>query len=257
VTDSARLDGQVAIVTGAAQGIGRATALVLAQAGAAIAIGDLQDADGTVAAVERLGGRATSMTIDVAEPDSAPALVDHAVQAFGRLDVLVNNAGIDAPPGAWDLGDEEWRRTLAVNLDGVFYVSRAAVRHMVEAGSGAIVNVSSHLAWTGAVDVSPAYGASKAGVLGLTLAFAAQLSGRGVRVNAVAPALVASRDFGWTAEHEARRLAEYPLGAGRPEDVAEAVRYLASPAARWVTGTVLYLHGGHHKSGPWGESSER
>jgi NAD(P)-dependent dehydrogenase (short-subunit alcohol dehydrogenase family) len=252
VTDSTRLDGQVAIVTGAAQGIGRATALVLARAGAAVVIGDVQDAGDTVAAVEDGGGRATSMTMDVSVPDQAHALVDRARKAFGRLDVLVNNAAIDAPAGtAWDLADEEWRRTLAVNLDGVFYVSRAAVQHMLEVGSGAIVNISSHLAWTGAIDVSPAYSASKAGVLGLTMAFAAQVGDRGVRVNAVAPALVASRAFGWSPEHEARRLAEYPLGAGRPEDVGEAVRYLASPAARWVTGTVLYIHGGHRKSGPW------
>jgi NAD(P)-dependent dehydrogenase (short-subunit alcohol dehydrogenase family) len=102
-----------------------------------------------------------------------------------------------------------------------------------------------------ATDVSPAYGASKAGVLGLTMAFSAQLADRGVRVNAVAPALVASRDFGWSPEEEARRLADYPMGPGRPEDIGEAVRYLASPAARWVTGTVLYLHGGHRRSGPW------
>jgi NAD(P)-dependent dehydrogenase (short-subunit alcohol dehydrogenase family) len=252
VTDSARLDGQVAIVTGAAQGIGRGIARVLAQAGAAIVVGDVQDAIATVDEIHGLGGRATSLTTDVAAPAQAAALVEHARETFGRVDLLVNNAGIDAPPGvAWELTDEEWRRTLAVNLDGVFFMSRAAVRHMLAAGGGAIVNISSHAAWTGFTDVSPAYGASKAGVLGLTTAFAAQLAGRGVRVNAIAPALVASRDFGWSPEHEARRLAEYPLGAGRPEDIGEAVRYLASPAARWVTGTVLYLHGGHRRSGPW------
>jgi 3-oxoacyl-[acyl-carrier protein] reductase len=252
VTDPARLDGQVAVVTGAAQGIGRGIAEVLARAGASVVIGDVQDAGETVAGVERLGSRAAQVTMDVSEPDQAAALLDRARDAFGRVDVVVNNAGIDAPPGtAWELDDAEWRRTMAVNLDGVFYVSRAAVRHMIEAGGGAIVNVASHAAWTPLPDVSPAYGASKAGVLGLTVAFAAQVSERGVRVNAVAPALVASRDFGWSPEHEARRLAEYPLGAGRPEDVGEAVRYLASPAARWVSGTVLHIHGGHRRSSPW------
>jgi NAD(P)-dependent dehydrogenase (short-subunit alcohol dehydrogenase family) len=252
VTDSARLDGQVAIVTGAAQGIGRGIARVLALAGAAIVVGDVRDATATVEEIQGLGGRAASLATDVAAPEQAAALVEHAREAFGRVDVLVNNAGIDAPPGvAWELTDDEWRRTLAVNLDGVFFMSRAAVRHMLGAEGGAIVNISSHAAWTGFADVSPAYGASKAGVLGLTTSFAAQLADRGVRVNAIAPALVASRDFGWSPEHEARRLAEYPLGAGRPEDIGEAVRYLASPAARWVTGTVLYLHGGHRRSGPW------
>jgi meso-butanediol dehydrogenase / (S,S)-butanediol dehydrogenase / diacetyl reductase len=251
VTDSARLDGQVAIVTGAAQGIGRGIATVLAAAGAAVVIGDLQLAGGTVAAVEALGGRAVAMEMDVASPEGCAALVEHALEVFGRLDVLVNNAAIDAPPGPWDLPDGEWRRTLGVNLDGVFYASRAAAREMLAAGGGAIVNIASHAAWMPGADVSPAYGASKAGVLGLTMSFAAQLAGRGVRVNAVAPALVASRDFGWTPEESERRLAEYPLGAGRPEDIGEAVRYLASPAARWVTGTVLYLHGGHRRSGPW------
>jgi NAD(P)-dependent dehydrogenase (short-subunit alcohol dehydrogenase family) len=225
---------------------------VLARAGAAVVVGDLQPADGTVAEVEALGGRAAAVTMDVSSPGDAVALVERARDAFGRVDVLVNNAALDAPPGiAWELSDDDWRRTLAVNLDGVFYLSRAVARHMLEAGGGAIVNIGSHAAWTPGTDVSPAYGASKAGVLGLTMSFAAQLAGRGVRVNAVAPALVASRDFGWSAAEEARRLAEYPLGAGRPDDVGEAVRYLASPAARWVTGTVLYVHGGHRRSGPW------
>ena len=251
MSDPARLDGQVAIVTGAAQGIGRGIALVLARAGAAVVIGDVQDAGETVAAVRSAGGSADSVEMDVSAPEQAAALVEHAHGAFGRVDVLVNNAGLDVPPGSWDDDDAAWRRTLAVNLDGVFYVSRAAARQMLAGGGGAIVNISSHAAWSAPAGVSPAYSASKAGVLGLTMAFAAELSDRGVRVNAIAPALVASRDFGWSPEFEARRLAEYPLGAGRPEDVGEAVRYLASPAARWVSGTVLYIHGGHVRSGPW------
>jgi NAD(P)-dependent dehydrogenase (short-subunit alcohol dehydrogenase family) len=252
VSDGARLDGQVAIVTGAAQGIGRGIALVLADAGATVVLGDVQDAAGTVDAVRTRGGRALAVPTDVADPEQATALVTQAVSEFGRLDVLVNNAALDSPPGiAWELADDDWRRTLAVNLDGVFYMCRAATRHMLGAGGGAIVNLASHSAWMAATDVSPAYGASKAGVLGLTMAFSAQLADRGVRVNAVAPALVASRDFGWSPEEEARRLADYPIGPGRPEDIGEAVRYLASPAARWVTGTVLYLHGGHRRSGPW------
>ncbi len=252
MTDTARLDGLVAIVTGGAQGVGRGIATVLARAGASIVVGDLQPAGETVAEVEWLGGRAAGVVMDVSSPEDAGALVARARDAFGRVDVLVNNAALDAPPGiAWELPDDEWRHTLAVNLDGAFYMSRAAARQMMAADGGAIVNISSHAAWMPGADVSPAYGASKAGLLGLTMSFAAQLADRGVRVNAVAPALVASRDFGWSPEEEERRLAEYPVGAGRPEDVGEAVRYLASPAARWVTGTVLYVHGGHRRSGPW------
>lgn len=251
MSDPTRLDGQVAVVTGGAQGIGRAVVRVLAGAGAAVVVGDVQDAAETV---REAGGRGEAVRTDVTDPDQAAALIARAVEAFGRVDVVVNNAGLDAPPGnVWELPDDEWRRTLAVNLDGVFYVSRAAVRHMLDHGGGAIVNVSSHLAWLGAAGISPAYSASKAGVLGLTMALSAQVSERGVRVNAVAPGLVASRDFGWSQEYAARRYGEYPLGAGQPEDVAEAVRYLASPAARWVSGTVLYLGGGHHRLGPWPE----
>ena len=253
MSDPARLDGQVAIVTGAAQGIGRGIALVLARAGAAVVIGDLQDAGETVAAVRSAGGSADSVEMDVSAPEQAAALVEHARGAFGRVDVLVNNAGIDVPPG--DAGtddDADWRRTLAVNLDGVFYVSRAAARQMLARRRRGRSSTSARTPPGRRPPASRRPTArARPGVLGLTMAFAAQLSDRGVRVNAIAPALVASRDFGWSPELEARRLAEYPLGAGRPEDVGEAVRYLASPAAHWVSGTVLYIHGGHCRSGPW------
>jgi 2-deoxy-D-gluconate 3-dehydrogenase len=252
VSDAARLDERVVIVTGAAQGIGRGIALVLADAGAAVVAGDLQAADETVEEIRRRGGRASGVRMDVSNADQAEGLVRHAVDEFGALDGLVNNAAIDSPAGvAIELPDDEWHRTIAVNLGGAFYMSRAAGRVMVESGGGAIVNISSHFAWSPSVEVSPAYSASKAGVLGLTMSFATQLAPSGVRVNAIVPALVASRDFGWSPEEERRRLAGYPLGAGSPEDIGHAARYLASPAARWTTGTVLYMHGGHRMAGPW------
>jgi 3-oxoacyl-[acyl-carrier protein] reductase len=240
-----RLDGQVAIVTGAAQGIGAGIAVVLAEAGARIAIGDIQDASRTVREIGDAGGEAISRLMDTSKPGDARALVDLALAEYGRLDILVNNAAIDAPDGnAWDLSDAEWERTIAVNLSGVFYCSRAALAPMLNAGRGCIVNISSQSARQGARGLSPAYNASKAGVLGLTAAFNAQVAERGVRVNAILPALVESRDFGWTPEVRAQRASLYPLGLGTPRDVGEAVLFLASPAARWVSGTSLHVTGG-------------
>jgi 3-oxoacyl-[acyl-carrier protein] reductase len=239
------LDGQVAIVTGAAQGIGRGIALVLAEAGASIVIGDIQDASGTVQEIRAAGGQATSTTADVSRPDDDEALVGLALTRYGRLDILVNNAAIDAPDGnAWDLPDEEWERTIAVNLSGVFYCSRAALVPMLQAECGCIVNISSQAARSGTKGMSPAYNASKAGVLGLTVAFAEQVTERGIRVNAILPALVESRDFGWSPEVREARIRDYPLGIGTPRDVGQAVLYLVSPAARWISGTSLHLTGG-------------
>ena len=252
MADSSRLDGQVAIVTGAAQGIGKGIALVLAEAGANIVIGDIQDAGGTVKEVRSNGAQAVSMIMDTSRPDDARALVDLALKECGRLDVLVNNAGIDAPSGnAWDLTNEEWGRVIDVNLSGVFYCSRAALKPMLEAERGCIVNISSQAARLGAKGMSPAYNASKAGVLGLTMAFSAQVADRGIRVNAVMPGLVESRDFGWSAEEREAKIREYPLGPGTPRDIGEAVRYLASPAARWVSGTAIHISGGYQRGTSW------
>lgn len=248
-----RLDGQVAIVTGAAQGIGRGIALVLAEAGARIVIGDLQDASSTADEIRRGGGQAATMVMDTSSPQEANALVDLALEEYGRLDVLVNNAGIDAPRGyAWDLPDHEWQRTINVNLSGVFYCSRAALGPMLEAGSGCIVNISSQAARVASGrDGSPAYNASKAGLIGLTVGFSAQVAERGVRVNAIMPALVESRDFGWSPEERAAQERLYPLGLGMPTDIGQAVLYLVSPLSRWVSGTALQVTGGYQRTGPW------
>ena len=250
--DAMPLRGQTAIVTGAAQGIGRGIALVLAEAGAEIVIGDLQAADATVREIVDAGGSARAMVMDVSRPAEAERLVSFALEGKGRLDILVNNAAIDAPDGnAWDLPDGEWQRTIDVNLGGTFYCSRAALRPMLAAGAGCIVNLSSQVARVGRKGLSPAYNASKAGVIGLTLSFSAQVAERGVRVNAVMPGLVDSRDFGWTPEERAIRASEYPLGMGTPRDIGEAVLYLASPAARWISGTMLHATGGYQRPAPW------
>jgi 3-oxoacyl-[acyl-carrier protein] reductase len=247
------LDGQVAIVTGAAQGIGKGITLVLAEAGASIVIGDLQDASATVKEIQSFGGKAVSTIMDVSRPKDADALVALALREYGRLDILVNNAGIDAPVGnSWDLPNGEWQRVIDVNLSGAFYCSRAALKPMLAAGRGNIINISSQAARvSGSRKGSPAYGASKAGLLGLTVSMSAQVANRGVRVNAIMPALIESRDFGWTPEERAARIAEYPLGIGSTRDVGQAVLYLVSPAGRWQSGTALHLTGGYQRTGPW------
>ena len=250
--DVAPLRGQVAIVTGAAQGIGRGIALVLSDAGAHVIIGDRQDATPTVHEIEAAGGSAACMVMDVSRSSEADGLVEFALRAHQRVDILVNNAGIDAPSGnTWDLPDHEWQRTIDVNLSGAFYCSRAALRPMLGARRGAIVNISSQVARVGRPRLSPAYNASKAGLIGLTVAFSAQVADCGIRVNAIMPGLVESRDFGWSAEERLGRTREYPLGLGTPADIGEAVLYLVSPAARWVSGTALQVTGGYQRPAPW------
>jgi len=243
--EAPQLNGQVAIVTGAAQGIGKGIALVLADAGARIVIGDIQGASSTVDEILAGGGQAVSILADISKPDDDEALVNLALTQYGRLDILVNNAAIDAPDGnAWNLSEAEWNRTIAVNLNGTFYCSKAALVPMMKAKSGCIVNISSQSARRGSKGLSPAYNASKAGVLGLTAAFAEQVTELGIRVNAILPSLVESRDFGWAAAVREERAQEFPLGLGTPKDVGEAVLYLVSSAARWVSGTSLHLTGG-------------
>ena len=248
------LEGQVAVVTGAHRGIGLGIALRLAEAGARIVIGDIEDASAAVDQIRAQGGESVSMSMDVSSPDDASALADLAVQTYGGLDILVNNAAIvpvTESPEAWNMPDREWQRMIDVNLSGAFYCSKAALRPMLEAGRGCIVNISSRSAGEGTKGDPPAYSASKAGLMGLTMALSADVAGSGVRVNAILPALVVSGDYGWSAEKIAAKAQAYPLGVGTPRDIAEAVLYLVSPAARWVSGTHLYMSGGLQKGTTW------
>jgi 3-oxoacyl-[acyl-carrier protein] reductase len=247
-SDPTRLDGEVAVVTGAAQGIGQGIALALAAAGARVVIGDLQDAGATVAQIRERGGEAEAIQMDVSRAEDAERLAAFAEECFAGLSILVNNAAIDAPEGnAWDLTLEEWQRTIDVNVTGAFLCAQAAVRRMLTRGAGSIVSISSHAGWLGTPGMSPAYNASKAAIIGLSAALSVQLGPRGIRSNAVAPATVRSRDFGWSAEEDAARTAMYTLGLGTPGDIGQVVRFLASPAARWVTGSLFYVHGGFLK----------
>jgi NAD(P)-dependent dehydrogenase (short-subunit alcohol dehydrogenase family) len=244
----------VAIVTGAASGIGRATARQLAELGATIAVVDADPA-GAGATVEELTGSgrsAASYVVDLADIDAADRVVDDVVGQLGRVDILVNAAGTSSGAGLLDTTVDVWDRIHAVNLRAPFLLIRRAARHMIDRGEGGrIVNVSSGSA-VRAVPATPAYGSSKAGLLGLTRMAAGELGAFDINVNAVAPGItttpMALRAFGSEAELD-RRVSEGPMAnllrrASRPEDVAAVIVFLCLPASRQITGQTLHTSAG-------------
>lgn len=243
-----QLDGQVALVTGGSRGIGRAVALALAAAGAGVMIGYQTRADAASAVVAEIaaaGGTAWAHPADVARREEADALVAATITRGGRLDVLVNNAGITRDTLLLRMSDEAWRQVLAADLDGAFYCLRAAAKVMLRQRSGRIINIASVAGLVGNPGQAN-YSAAKAGLIGLTRTAAAELAGRQVTVNAVAPGWIDTEMTASTpqAAREAV-LQRVPLGrVGTPEDVAGAVLYLASPAGGYCTGTVLVVDGG-------------
>jgi 2-deoxy-D-gluconate 3-dehydrogenase len=249
VLDSFRLDGHVACVTGTTRGIGRTAALALAEAGCDIVHLDRRDPAETRAQVEALGRRSALVELDLeqADADACERAIQSAAAAFGRLDVLVNSAGVVARGAVLDVSAEEAERVLHVNLHCVLALTRAAGRGFVEQGGGAIVNVASLLSFQGGVLVS-SYAIAKHGVLGLTRAFANEWAPHGVRVNALAPGYIAT-DFNARLHKDPARyeeiVARIPAGRwGSPEDLAGAFVYLCSPASRYMTGSVLTVDGG-------------
>jgi NAD(P)-dependent dehydrogenase (short-subunit alcohol dehydrogenase family) len=241
---AADLSGRAALVTGAASGIGRASALAFASAGASVALLDI-DAEGladTAAAVRAAGTHAEVQVADVGDLRTVTSAVGRAVAAFGRLDAALNNAGVPGPYVPLDeYSEEDFMRILQVDLVGVWRCMRAEIRHMRAQGTGAIVNTSSMLG-AAAMPDNGAYVAAKHGVHGLTRAAALELGGTGIRVNAIAPGVTRTR---MTSAVSDELLRTVPLGRiAEPEEIAAAAVWLCSPEASYVTGSVLVADGG-------------
>jgi 3-oxoacyl-[acyl-carrier protein] reductase len=242
----ADLSGLVAVVTGSARNIGRAIALELAAAGAAVTVNARQsrrEAEAVVSEIGGAGGRAAMTLADVSSPEGAAALVAATIEHFGRLDILVNNASIRREIDFAQLDYRQWRDVLAVTLDGAFLCTHAALPHLIASGSGAVVNIGGLSAHTGSARRAHVI-AAKAGLVGLTRALAHDLAPHAITVNCVAPGLIDTvRDLGSAPTHHATHA---PLTGrrGRPRDVAAIVRFLCGPDARYLTGQTIHVNGG-------------
>ncbi|HEY7566257.1 MAG TPA: glucose 1-dehydrogenase [Gemmatimonadaceae bacterium] len=251
--DRFSLTDRVAIVTGAARGLGRALAHGLAESGARVVVCDINvdGSNATAASIQSAGGKATSARVDVTDVASCDALLRHAVSAFGRVDVLVNDAAIDIVESFETITDDAWRRVVDVDLKGVMNMSRSVVRHMLErGGGGSIINISS-IASAVAIPGLGAYSAAKGGVNQLTRVMAVDLAAHGLRVNAIAPGYLENIMEGLGTEHakpetERRIETRTPMKRrARLEELIGPVVFLASDAASYVTGAVLFVDGGY------------
>ena len=244
MTERGELSGRVAIITGAAQGIGRCIAESFAKDGAAVLIADIQveKAAAVTRKLSEAGHDAASCAVDITDPDSADAMVATCLERFGSLDILVNNAGIDAPTGfATDVSRDDWREVIDTDLTGQWWCTQSVMPHMIARGGGRIIFISSRSWQSGSARLSVAYNAAKAGLVGLTIGLSVQLEPFGILVNAVAPGPTGT---GRGPVSEAEGPDRFPLGILGPEPVAHACLYLARESGDWVSGTVLNVSGG-------------
>ncbi len=242
------LSGKVGVVTGASRGIGGAVARAFAASGADVMINYVsraQDALTVAADVEAMGRRAVLFQADVSRPEEANRLVENALSSFGRLDILVNNAGITRDALLLRMKDEDWEAVVNVNLTGAFNCTRAAARSMIKARWGRIINISSVIGLMGNAGQAN-YAAAKAGLIGFTKAAARELGPRNITVNAVAPGFIRTEMTAGLSDAVKERLSERVIlgRLGEPEEVADAVVFLAGDAARYITGQVLSVDGG-------------
>lgn len=244
-----KLLGQVAVVTGGSRGIGRVIALALAEEGCNVVVADIDEASARQVAqeIKRMGRKALAVRTDVAKLADVQRLFVKTMEHFGKLDILVNNAGIIRRGTLEDHSDEDWELVMAVNLRGTYYCSREAARIMKRQKSGRIINISSVAGKVGDITSAPSYGPSKAAVNALTKSLARELAPFGITVNAVAPhAIETEMTAEWPEERRRAMIAQIPLGRlGKPEEVAAAVVFLASPGSAFITGEILDVNGGY------------
>ncbi|HTY58583.1 MAG TPA: SDR family NAD(P)-dependent oxidoreductase [Bacteroidota bacterium] len=242
------LTGSVAIITGAGGAIGRATALLLAQEGASVVLADLkkEGIEDAARRVKELGGKALAVPVDVAEEKDVLGLIRSTLQAFGPPDILVNNAAISLETPILDIKAADWDRVMAVNLRSVFLLSREAFRVMKERGRGKIISMASASAKIGGLVVGAHYAASKAGVICFTKSLALQAAPFGINVNAVCPGPTKTpMTDAWGERANAEFAAKIPFKRyGEPEEIAQAVLFLASARSRYITGEILDVNGG-------------
>jgi len=248
-----KLDGKVAIITGAASGMGKATAVLFAQEGAKVLVADIQDELGKeiVKAINESGGKATYVHADVRRVEDVKDMIKTAVDTYGKLDILFNNAGIEgAINDTINYPDDDFENVVDTNMRGIFFGIKYGVQEMLNTGGGVIINTSSVTGYA-AIPWMNGYGASKGGVIQLTKTAAQEYAGRNIRINSIAPGMIETpmldRFFFGQVDFKAEMLQKVPMGrSGKPEEIAKTALFLASDDSSYITGQILGVDGGLH-----------